>query len=70
MSFDKAMVVVEYDNENCRCDEFTDYLELSNKLLQLQNGWEYTGLQDKYQLADSFIKNVAMKLGKTDKFGA
>ena len=59
-----CLVAVEHDTGFCRVDTLQNYDEV---LAKLQSG---EGLFNSYQIADSFMRNLAFKMGTLDKFGA
>jgi len=61
---ERCLVAIECDNGFCRVDNLQNYSEVQEKL---QSG---EGLLNCYQLADSYMRNLAFKMGKLDKFGA
>ena len=61
-----AVLLIENDKDYMRIDRFQSYEEIQKALAQDQgNPFLYN-----YQLAESFMKQVAFKLGKMEKFGA
>ena len=60
----KVLVAIEVDEGFCRVDGLTTLAEVEAKLA---NGEK---LLNMYQLADSFMRQLAFKMEKMDKFGA
>lgn len=65
-SVDQAAIVIEHDKDYMRIDHFNGYQEIMETLKNDdKNHFIY-----KYALADTFIKQVAFKIGKLEKFGS
>lgn len=60
------MLIIENDLEYQRIDHFKSFEEIQ-KAIEEDKGNPFIY---KYQLAESFMKQVAFKLGKMEKFGA
>ena len=58
------MIAVEHDAGFCRVDELQTFAQVQERLASGQ------GLLNGYQLADSFMRGLAFKMEKMDKFGA
>lgn len=59
-----ALVAVEHDAGFCRVDGLQTLEQVINSVQTSK------GLLNCYQLADSYMRNVAFKMEKLDKFGA
>jgi len=60
------VIVVESDREYMRIDGFNSVQEITDALAKANgNPFLYN-----YQLAETFMRQVAFKLGKMEKFGA
>ena len=64
---EKAILLIEHDQDYMRIDHFTSYKEIIDTLQTTPAGNPFIY---KYQLAESFMRQVAFKLGKLEKFGA
>ncbi|TNV80174.1 hypothetical protein FGO68_gene10961 [Halteria grandinella] len=61
----QGVLLIECDKEYMRIDHFKELKEIFESVGQGKNEFLY-----KYQLAESFMKQVAFKMGKMEKFGA
>ena len=64
ISKEYALVAIEHDAGFCRIDGLNSFQDVIEKLGSGE------GLLNCYQLADSFMRNLAFKMEKLDKFGA
>ena len=60
----QALVAIEHDAGFCRIDELQGVDQIGERLSSGQ------GLLNSYQLTDSYMRNIAFKMEKLDKFGA
>ena len=66
ISHENAILITECDIDYQRLDKYESFSQIQSDLQTLEgNPFVY-----KYQLADTFMRNVAFKLGKLEKFGA
>lgn len=61
----EGVLLIESDKEYMRIDHFKGLNEIIESVGEGKNEFLY-----KYQLAESFMKQVAFKMGKMEKFGA
>ena len=66
---DRALLVIEHDTDYCRVDQIESCASLTEQIAQAKNDTS-VGFLNCHQLADSFMRHIAFKLGKVDKFGA
>ncbi|CDW81654.1 UNKNOWN [Stylonychia lemnae] len=66
IDYEKAVLITEIDEDYQRRDKFENLEQIQSELkTELGNPFF-----QKYQLADTFMRNIAFKLGKLEKFGA
>jgi hypothetical protein len=63
---EKAILLVEHDQDYMRIDKF----ESMREIVEAFSSGTGNPLIYKYQLAETFMRQVAFKLGKLEKFGA
>ena len=64
ISTSSALIAIEHDSGFCRIDELESLDQVRERIASGH------GLHNSFQLTDSFMRNVAFKMDKMDKFGA